>query len=262
MGPYLIDTLSCEALIINQAQDELLETVENKQISCMVYRYENLESESHFAPPPAQDYSQQDDASILFTSGTTGIPKGCVLSHENIFYAARGHNEFIEADSSMKLLNLLSLHHSCGRSMLFECIAAGAAMVLEKKFTSPLKLLKTIQENRISHITAPPFIFYYLSKLKNNRKILEQLKSHLKVFELGLSAISPDLIRQLQDTYPFVTIFTRYGMTENVSAASLYRIPAPGASREIDIEEYPCGRGLAYTEIDVLNENGFPAIRN
>lgn len=259
VGPHLIRTLSLRALVVNWSQHSSIETVGIDQIPCTVYRYENLEAEGNFETIPDQDYSPADVALILFTSGTTGIPKGCVLSHENIFCAARVHNEFIEADSSMRLLNILPLYHSCGRSMLFECIAAGATMVLGEKFTSPLKLLKIIQQYRITHITAPPFIFHYLNQLKNKKKILEQLKSHLSVFEIGLSAISPGLIHQLQDTFPFVTIFNRYGMTENASAASLYRIPSSPTCRDIDIDQYPCGKGLRCTEINVLDERGSPA---
>lgn len=259
VGPYLINSLSLQAIITHRSQDILIETVGIDQIPCTVYRYEKLEAGGNFDTVPDQDYSLSDDALILFTSGTTGIPKGCVLSHENILCAARVHNEFIEVDSSMRLLNILPLHHSCGRSMLLECIAAGATMVLGKKFTSPLKLLKIIQQQRITHITAPPFIFHYLNKLKNNEKILEQLKTHLNVFEIGLSTISAGLIHQLQDTFPFVTIFNRYGMTENASAASLYRIPPSYSPRAIDNDQYPCGKGLKCTEINVLDNKGFPA---
>lgn len=200
---------------------------------------------------------QEDPAVILFTSGTTAIPKGCLLSHGNFMSAALSHNEFVNVDASLRLLNILPLHHSCSKSMLFETITADGTMILEKGFTSPLRLLRVIRSQEVTHITGPPFIFHYLSKLEKNASALKELRSHLRVFEIGLSSISKRLVANLRKVFPWVSIFNRFGMTENASAASLHCLSDDFAVTPE--REFSCGRGLKSTEIDLLGPDGEPA---
>ena len=193
----------------------------------------------------------EDPAVIQFTSGTTGIPKGVTLSQQSFIAASKARFERLGLGESDRILNILRLSHSCGKSLLFDAFVHGSTLVLAKGFAPPSSFLKTLLNEKISVITGPPLLFNYLIKMKNNAEVLTRLEESLKILEVGLSAAPFGLFRALRDAFPWATIVNRYGLTENAGAASLM-VYGPDDSIGTTIL---CGRGMQNTVLEASNSN-------
>jgi long-chain acyl-CoA synthetase len=102
---------------------------------------------------------ENDVAAVLFTSGTTGQPKGVVLTHQNLVsdcYLAQGHMELLPTDV---FYALLPLHHAYTMLAVFiESISCGAELVFGKKMVTSV-ILKELKMGKITMLLAVPLLF-------------------------------------------------------------------------------------------------------
>src|SRR5215469_3585046 len=99
-------------------------------------------------PPPAIDASEP--AAIFFTSGTTGNPKGVVLSHGNLASNAEAIAGYLGLKASDRGLCLLPTHLAYGNSVLNSHLMAGARLALEESLASPQGVLQRMQDEAIT----------------------------------------------------------------------------------------------------------------
>ena len=202
----------------------------------------------------SETLNDADPAMIQFTSGTTGIPKGATLSQKSFIAASKARYEELGLSESDRILNILRLSHSCGKSLLFDAFVHGSTQVLAKGFVPPSTFLKTILNEKIAVVTGPPLLFHHLIKLKNNAEVVKRLEESLKILEIGLSAAPSGLFRELRNVFPWATIVNRYGLTENAGAASLMVFePKDPVGKTIS-----CGKGMQNIVLEAsnFNENG------
>lgn len=170
---------------------------------------------------PSIDVDKSGTACIQYTSGSTGKPKGVALSQESFIHASLARNKLLKLDNHARILNVLNFSHSCSKSLTFDALVIGCAMIFETGFTPPFRFLKILKEKRPTIITGPPLLFHYLLKLKKNTDVLEMLKQHLLYMEVGLSPTTQGMFKELKEVFDWCTIINRYGLTENAGAASM-----------------------------------------
>jgi HIP---CoA ligase len=158
-----------------------------------------------------------DDVSdILFTSGTTGVPKGVVMTHARTLYCATDWVTMTGLVSSDRYLMINPYFSQFGyKSGILACLAAGAAMLPEPVFDVD-RALTRVQEERVTVLPGPPTL--YQSILDHPRLARYDLSS-LRVAVTGSSDIPVELIRRIHDELPFTTVISGYGMTEGGTAS-------------------------------------------
>lgn len=182
--------------------------------------------------PPAFGTIQtmpDDTAVILYTSGTTGRPKGAELTHANMFLNA--------TISSDKLLNIsaetiglatLPLFHSFGQTCVMNSIIyAGGTMTLLPRF-EPQKALEVMARDRVTYFAGVPTMYFYLLNFPGAD--LYDLSS-LKYCVSGGAAMPVEVMHAFNRKYN-VTILEGYGLSETSPVASfnhLDREPKPGS---------------------------------
>jgi acyl-CoA synthetase (AMP-forming)/AMP-acid ligase II len=170
--------------------------------------------------PPATHVSPDDAAAIVFTSGTTGIPKGAWFTHRSILAVA-------EIDSRRYTGEKPPLQKHLAAGLSFAHVGTMVRIALQIGYLGstlihdafdPGAVLEVIERERLEHLGGiPTQIIMLLDHPDRPRRDLSSLKSVL----LGGAPSSPELIRRVQDTL-HVTVSVRYSSTEvGIATASL-----------------------------------------
>ncbi|WP_248325978.1 class I adenylate-forming enzyme family protein [Aquimarina acroporae] len=186
-----------------------------------------------------------DLAAILYTSGSTGEPKGVMLSHENMIAATSALNTYLNYQKQDKVLCALPLSFDYGLYQMIMCISQGATLVLEKEFTWPIFLLKRIIKEKVTILPAVPTMIMLL--YEQNIKHQLELSSVRMVTNTG-AALTKDNIDMIKKLFPDANIFSMYGLTE--CKRCTYLPPA-----EIDNKPNSVGIPIPNTELWLVDQN-------
>jgi acyl-CoA synthetase (AMP-forming)/AMP-acid ligase II len=161
----------------------------------------------------------RDVADILLTSGTTGRPKGVVLTHRNILAAAQQINGFIGNSPDDCELLLLPLCHSFGLGRLRSVLLQGGAVVLAPGMARLGRLMDKIEQHRVTGLALVPLGVSLLLKVAEEQ--LSALSGQLRYLEIGSAPMERRDKEQLCRLLPRTRICMHYGLTEGSRAAFL-----------------------------------------
>jgi len=185
-----------------------------------------------------------DMAGILYTSGSTGKPKGVVLSHRNMVCGANSVSEYLANHTDDKILAVLPFSFDAGFSQLTTGFRRGACVVM-LDYLLPRDVLKTIEKEKITGITAVPPLWVQLAQLEFEP---EAVKSIRYIANTG-GAMPLATLQQLKHKLPSSDIFLMYGLTE--AFRSTYLPPT-----ELDKRPTSMGKAIPNAEIMVVREDG------
>lgn len=185
-----------------------------------------------------------DDLSdILFTSGTTGKPKGVMCTHEQLLRGFESWTEVVGLREGDRYLVVNPFFHAFGyKSGWFSCILRGATCLPHAVFDVP-RVLARVAEDRINVLPGPPAIYQSILMHPDRKKFD---LTGLRLAVTGAAAIPVELIRRMRDELGFETIVTGYGLTEAGGIATMCRAEddpetiATTSGRAIDDVEVQC----------------------
>lgn len=234
------------AFIIKQTGASLLvgfDGIENNIRTIGLKEFEELASV--FSVPSFPVGNQIAD--ILFTTGTTGKPKGVTLTYDNEAAAARNINEFIGNTGNDIELLALPVSHSFGLGRVRCCLYQGATLILLGSFANVKKLYRTIEEENVTGFTMVPASWRYLKKLTGNK--LGDFRNQLRYIEMGSAFFSKEEKDELAGILPDTRVCMHYGLTE--ASRSTFMEFHQDASHMDSV-----GKASPHTEIKILDENG------
>jgi long-chain acyl-CoA synthetase len=162
-----------------------------------------------------------DTAVILYTSGTTGRPKGAELTHFNMFYnAAFAADRLMAATPDDVVMAALPLFHSFGQTCCQNlAMYAGSALTMLPHFT-PEDALSIFQRDRVTVFAGVPTMYWYLLNCPEaDRFDLVQIATDLRLCVSGGAALPVGLMRAFEEKYD-VKILEGYGLSETSPVAS------------------------------------------
>ena len=163
-------------------------------------------------PIPPSTVTGQDLADILFTTGTTGQPKGVMLSHRNILAAAQNINAFIGNTSGDSELLPLPLSHSFGLGRLRCNLLAGGTLILADGLSDLRTLFRLFRQWRPTGFASVPAGFAILLRLAGDQ--LAEFAGHLRYIEIGSAPMPREQKLRLAKLLPQTRICMHYGLTE------------------------------------------------
>lgn len=199
-------------------------------------------------PSPACQYRaaetriDQDMAAILYTSGSTGQPKGVVLSQRNLLVGTESVAEYLQLTEADHLLALLPFSFDYGLNQLLTALWVGAQLTL-MEYLLPGDVLKTLQRQQITGLAAVPPLWSQLARLDWPAGLA------LRYLTNSGGALVPALAQTLADKAPNARLFLMYGLTE--AFRSTYLPPEQRAVRPTSI-----GKAIPNAEILLLNAAG------
>ncbi|CAG4913267.1 acyl-CoA ligase (AMP-forming), exosortase A system-associated [Paraburkholderia gardini] len=187
-----------------------------------------------------------DLAAILYTSGSTGLPKGVMLSHRNLLEGAWSVADYLHHDSSDRILAVLPLSFDAGLSQLTSAWSAGATVVLLNYLTARDVVLACEREH-ITAITGVPPLWMQLA----GATWPDTSRSTLRYFANTGGRLPLAVLQKLRALFPRATPFLMYGLTE--AFRSTFLDPA-----QIDQRPDSIGKAVPNARILVVREDGSP----
>ncbi len=202
--------------------------------------------------PPCHGHRviDNDMAAILYTSGSTGSPKGVVLSHRNMVAGAKSVATYLENCSDDTLLAALPLSFDAGFSQLTTAFHSGARVVLIN-YLLPKDVVNAMVRERVTGFTGVPPLYLQLMQVDWP----ESIAAHLRYFANTGGRMPQETLRALQARLPNARPYLMYGLTE--AFRSTYLAPEEVSRRPDSI-----GKAIPNAEILVLREDGIRCAPN
>lgn len=195
---------------------------------------------------------------VLYTSGTTGRPKGVALApetlakRENVMEYRRLVASVVPTGPQSRALIALPFHHSSGPNTALFCLMGGGAAVLMKRFDAETALA-LIQRHRVTHMMAVPTMLHRIRTLAPEIAAKYDVSS-LAYLSTGAAAVPHSLKLWALDFFgPQCQLYEGYGMSETMMISYLYpeeQRTKPGSS----------GRVLPYVELSIRENGGVRAL--
>lgn len=204
-----------------------------------------------FAAEPRRELAEvadEDTAVLLYTSGTTGSPKGAELSHANLLANVETTLQtLIQIDENDVILGALPLFHSFGQTCALNVsVAAGATLTLLPRF-DPVKALQIVERDRVTVFEGVPTMYNAMLAVP------EEVRSGLDISSLRLcvsggSALPGEVLREFDATFE-CKILEGYGLSETSPVASFNH---PDRERKVG----SIGTPIRGVEMKVVGEDG------
>jgi acyl-CoA synthetase (AMP-forming)/AMP-acid ligase II len=164
--------------------------------------------------------ASDDVCDILFTSGTTGAPKGAMLCHGPTVRAYTAWSDVVGLREGDRYLIINPFFHAFGlKAGILAAVLKGATIVPHAVFDVP-SVMRRVAEERISMLPGPPAIYQTMLDHPNLRDFD---MSSLRLSVTGAAAIPVEMIRRMRAELAFETIVTGYGLTETTGIATMCR---------------------------------------
>ena len=185
-----------------------------------------------------------DMTAILYTSGSTGNPKGVVLSHRNMVAGAHSVASYLGNTHDDRILAVLPLSFDAGLSQLTTAFSVGASVIL-MDYLLPRDVIRAVARYGVTGLAAVPPLWNQLKDLEWPTEAVQSLRY---ITNTG-GAMPVSTTRALQQTLPNALVFLMYGLTE--SFRSSYLPP-----EQVNIRPESMGKAIPNADILVINEGG------
>lgn len=208
-----------------------------------IFQYEDLVSAGAGRDYPAPELGPDDFFALLYTSGTSGKPKGVELSHANLLSIAAASAEVLGLESADRVVGLYALFNAYGLAPgLFGTLVAGASVVLIADATAE-SVLEAVEEHEATvHYGVPTLYVSELHALNERRRSLDSLR-------LGVISGAPvedSLVERVAEAFDAVVV-SSYSVTETASTVST-GVPEDSPEKR----RFTVGRPLPGTEVRIV----------
>jgi len=196
-----------------------------------------------FYPLHEPAYATFDDEPILimYTSGTTGKPKGAMLSHHNLLASAVGLSSTITLWETDRFLLVVPMFHIAGLVPLITTIHTGATAILMEEF-EPIAAWRIIEKERISNMMSVPEM---LASLIKTFDIMKPNLSTLRAITCGAASVPQQIILVFKQFG--IPVQQVYGLTEYTGSLTIWR-------SEFDAGKYGSkGKHVMYSEMKIIS---------
>lgn len=252
---YMVNNCRATALVTRARQAAIAEAVQAQAPSLkftvltetrdtQALTFDVIQADYPSARPPRRCIDQ-DLACLIYTSGSTGEPKGVMSAHSNVVFAASSIITYLENRPDDVVINVLPLSFDYGLYQLLMTFKFGGTLVLERSFAYPAQILKRMAKERVTGFPGVPTLFAILLQMDLRKFDL----SHLRYITNTAAALPPSHIQQIQEKFPWATLYSMYGLTE--TKRTLYLPPD-----QLDLRPGSVGIAIPGTEVWLEDELG------
>jgi len=265
---YMLNTAEASTLLVGERYIELVDSLRSNLTS--VRHFISIESrhegmlyyEDMIASSPAgeivTEIDDDDTTILLYTAGTTGVPKGVMLSHNS--FAVYVLENVTPADPELEERNILTvpLYHVAGIQAMMAAIYGGRTLVMERQFDAKewMELVESEKANRAMMVPT------MLKQLMDHPEFGEHDLSSLKVITYGAAPMPLEVIKRALDVFPGVSFINAFGQTETASTITTlgpedHIISGTEEEREKKLKRLSSiGKPMSDVEMRIVDEDG------
>ncbi len=185
---------------------------------------------------------------IIFTSGTTGAPKGAVLTHGASVRTYEAWSDAVGLREGDRYLVVYPFFHTAGlKSGILACVLMGAEIHPFPVFDVDA-VMDYVARHRITMLPGPPTVF---QSILGHPRFEEFDLSSLRLSVTGASVVPVEVVRRMREDLRFETVVTGYGLTETTGTVSMCRHDDPAETVATTV-----GRPLTGVEVKVVDDEG------
>ena len=202
--------------------------------------------------PPRESFEAarielQDLAALMFTSGSTGVPRAVMVSHGNIMANTESIIQCLGLSGSDRIMDVLPFHYCFGTSLLHTHLKVGGTVVIDGRFMYPEKVLDRMIETECTGFAGVPSHYQILL---NSTSFRNRQFPRLRYLQQAGGHLASHFIQELRVALPNTQLFIMYGQTE--ATARLSCVPPERLDEKIG----SIGKGIPGVRLRVLNESG------
>ena len=214
--------------------DAFLATRESVESAAVVERRESLDGSAV--------------ADLLFTSGTTGRPKGVVCTHAQVLRTVATWANVVTLDRDDRYLAVNPFFHSFGyKAGIVAWLVTGGILLPVPVFDVP-QVMRLIERERVTMLPGPPTLY---QTILNHPDRHDLDSSSLRVAVTGAASVPVSLVEQMRDDLGFDTVITAYGLTEACGFATMCR-----SDDDPSTIATTSGRAMPGIEVQVVGDDG------
>ncbi|WP_301110010.1 class I adenylate-forming enzyme family protein [Sporosarcina sp.] len=255
---YILDNSDASVVLCDEEYASLINeaTLQNKKLHLKVtagvqalsgqITYRELLHENRGNPDVSVDES--DDAEILYTSGTTGYPKGALFDHHRVLHVAFNTSMILKISSDDVLLHAAPLFHSAQLNLfMVPGIYLGCTQIIHQNF-EPQKVLQAIEHHKISFFFGVPTMYNFLLQVpdKNNYDLTSVTRCGY-----GAAPMPVALLEQAMALFSTDQFYNMCGQTEGGPGAGAFLLPEQHKTKI-----GAGGKASLNTELRVVDEHG------
>jgi amino acid adenylation domain-containing protein len=195
--------------------------------------------------PPAKRCIDIDLAALIYTSGSTGMPKGVMLTHQNMVVAATSITTYLENRAEDVILNVLPLSFDYGLYQVLMAAKVGGTVVLEKSFAYPHAVMQRLVSEGVTGFPIVPTISAILLQLD----LADYRCPSLRYITNTGAALPTEHIARLRQAFPDVRLYSMFGLTECKRVSYL-------PPDELDKRPTSVGKAMPNVEVYIVDELG------
>lgn len=223
---YILENSQAKAVIAHESVEAKILEVKKQLVNLNLVIYTEsknqewtweylMKSGTNLIASPFID--QEDLAVILYTSGTTGKPKGAMLTHRNLASNADSISNLLELDENDRVIAVLPIFHVfCMTVCLNAPIACGATVLIQPRF-SPTDVVSTIQERNATVFAGVPTMYNFINQLPEATS--EHFQS-IRICISGGASIPVELLHKFESKFN-VPILEGYGLSETAPLVAI-----------------------------------------
>ena len=209
--------------------------------------------ESELADARAHAVEPVDLSDILFTSGTTGNPKGAMLTHAQTLRAYRDWSDVVGLQEHDRYLIVNPFFHAFGYKAGWLASLMMGATVLPQAMLDPADVFERIPRDHVTVLPGPPTLY---QTILNHPARGDHDLSSLRLAVTGAAAIPVELVVRMREELTFETIITGYGLTEACGIATMCRY-----DDDPETIANTSGRAIPGAEVRVVDDDGAEVMR-
>lgn len=253
---YILEQSETSIIICDEEFDEMIEAAANKTAIRTIITVGNPKIASHISyqelrtenqEEPDVEVLETDDLEILYTSGTTGRPKGALFDHKRIFNVGLTMIIGMGINQHDHFLHIAPLFHSAQLNLfLVSGVILGASHVIHRDF-HPVETLKAIEKYKITHFFGVPVMYNFMLQVPNVR---DYDLSSIQRCGYGAAPMPPELVKKSMQLFQTDRFFNLCGLTEAGPGGIL--LDPEGHKKHIG----KGGKAFFTTEARVVDETG------